>query len=52
MSASGTICRPFINEKGELEFHFGIEFNTEYFKDPGEEPILLYDIKRMYIVLD
>ena len=42
----------YINEKGELEFHFGIEFNTEYFKDPGEEPILLYDIKRMYIVLD
>ena len=42
----------YMNEKGELEFHFGIEFNTEYFKDPGEEPILLYDIKRMYIVLD
>lgn len=44
--------RYFVNRQGELEFHYTMEFDIDYFPEGAPELLTFYYCTRMYIVLD
>ena len=44
--------RYFVNKQGDLEFHYTLEFDIEYFPEDAPEALSFYQQVNMYIVLD